>query len=194
MTNLARRALVAAAALTASLLPALLWASEAAGEASRSPVYDLVMKFVNFGILAGILFYFLRKPISQGLADRQQNIRRELEDALEAKEAAEARYREVQEKVANLETEIRRLQDDFRAEAARQRERMLAGAKHAADSIRQQAELAGTTEVKRAIDELRAEAAALAVELAGQKIAGAYTPEDQKKAVETTVHRIEGTH
>jgi len=181
------------AALT--LAPALVWASEAAGEGEgHSPIYGLVMKFVNFAILAGILFHFLRKPVSQGLADRRETIKRELEEALQAKEEAEAKYREYQAKAANLEAEIRRLQDDFRAEGERQQARIIADAEAAAQAIRRQAESAASSEVKRAVDELRAEAADLAVRLAEELLAKAYTAEDQHKAVELTIQNIEGVH
>jgi len=195
MRRLLRRAWAPLLTTLLTLTPALLWASEAAGEgAGRSPVYDLAMKFVNFGILAGILFYFLRKPVSQGLADRREAIKKELEEALRAKEAAEAKYQEYQAKVANLEAEIKKLQADFKAEGERQQERIIADAEKASQTIRRQAEAAADTEAKRAADELRAEVADLAVQLAQQILAKAYTAEDQKKAVELTIQNIERVH
>lgn len=181
-------ALVSAVLLWA---PLTAWASEGTG---RSPVYDLVMKFVNFGILAGILFYFLRKPVSQGLADRRENIRRELEEARQAKAAAEARYREYKERVANLEAEIRQLRADFETEGERQKERIIAEGRQAAESVRRQAEATGANEVKRARDELRAEVADLAVQLAEELLRKAYTVDDQKKAVQATIANVERIH
>jgi len=195
MRHLLRRAWAPLLTAALTLAPALIWASEAAGEGGgRSPVYDLVMKFINFAILAGILFYFLRKPVSQGLADRRESIKKELEEALQAKEVAEAKYQEYQAKVANLEVEIRQLQADFKAEGERQQARIIADAEKASQGIRRQAEAAANTEVKRAADELRAEAAELAVRLAEAILAKAYTTEDQKKAVELTIQNIERVH
>lgn len=173
------------------LLPALALASE---EAGGNPWYDLVMKFVNFGILAGILFYFLRKPVSQALSDRSADIRRELEEARQAKEDAEARYQEYKEKVANLEQEILRIRADFKEEGEKQRQRVLDEATAAVESIRKQAEATGDNEVKRAQQQLRDEVAELAVELAEKLIAKAYTPEDQKKALAQTIDRVERIH
>ena len=173
------------------LLPGVALAAEGAGS---SPVYDLLLKFVNFGILAGILFYFLRKPVSQSLADRREDIRRELEDARQAKDAAEAKLKEYQERVSNLEQDVRRIQEDFRAEGQRQRERIVAEAVNAVEAMRRQTETAGANEVKRALDELRAEAADLAVQLAEEMLAKAYTAEDQRKAVKLTIENIEKVH
>jgi len=180
-------------AILLALAASLAWASEAAGEAAGSPWFDLIMKFVNFGILAGILFYFLRKPVSQSLADRQQSIRNELEGARKAKQEAEAKYEEVKRRLAVLEQEVLRIGDDFRAEGARQRERIVEEAAHAAEAVRQQAQATGANEVKRAVDELRSQAADLAIQLAADKLAKAYTLEDQKKALHLIIQRIEGT-
>lgn len=183
------RTLFLAAALF--LAPALAWAAVDTG---RSPLYDLGMKFVNFGILAGMLFYFLRKPVSQGLAQRRDAIKKELDEALAARDAAEAKYREYKARVAALETEIQTIHADFQAEGERQKARILADAEKAAASISRQVEAAAANEVKRATDELRAEAAALAVQLAQEILSKAYTPEDQKKAVELTIQNIARVH
>jgi F-type H+-transporting ATPase subunit b len=178
----------------ATLAPVLVQASEAGGSGGSSPIYDLVMKFINFGILAGILFYFLRKPVTQGLADRREDIRKELDEARQAKEDAEAKYQEYKERVARLEEEVRQIHEDFRAEGERQSERILQEAQQAAAGIRRQAEVAGASELKRALDELRAEVADLAVQLAEEMLAEAYTPEDQKKAVQQTIQDVERPH
>jgi F0F1-type ATP synthase membrane subunit b/b' len=44
------------------------------------------------------------------------------------------------------------------------------------------------------LDELRAEVADLAVQLAEEMLAEAYTPEDQKKAVQQTIQDVERPH
>ncbi len=182
------------AAVAVVLVPVLVGASEGGGEPGRSPLYNLIMKFVNFGILAGGLYYFLRKPAAAALANRQETVRKALEDARKAQEAAEAKYREYQQKVAALDAEVEQIRADFKAEGERQHERILAEAAQAAESLRAQAERAAENEVKRARDELRTRAAELAVQLAEEILAKAYTEDDQKKAVRLTIQNIEGLH
>ncbi|MFU8855397.1 MAG: ATP synthase F0 subunit B [Deferrisomatales bacterium] len=187
-----RRALTLLLTLGALLAPAVLWA--AAEGTGRPPLYDLTMKFVNFGILVGLLYYFLRKPITQALAQRRDSIKKELEEALQARDAAEARYQEYKARVADLQAEIRTIHADFQAEGERQRGRLVADAEKAAESIRRQVESAAAHELKRATDELRTEVATLSVQLAEQLLAKAYTAEDQKKAVELTIQNIGRVH
>jgi F-type H+-transporting ATPase subunit b len=193
MRCFAQRLFSAMLLATCALSPAVAWASAAGGEGA-SPIYNLIMKFVNFGILAGILFYFLRKPVSQSLADRREDIKRQLDEAREAKEAAEAKYQEYKGRVANLEQEIRQIQEDFRAEGDRLRARIVEDSRQAAEGIRRQAEAAGASEVRRAIDDLRAEVGDLAVQVAAEMLAKAYTAADQKKAVQDAIENVERAH
>jgi len=180
--------------VAATLTPALVWASEAAEAEGHGPWFGLGLKFLNFAILVGILFYFLRKPVAQGLLDRREGIRKSLEEARQAKEEAEAKYQEYKARVANLEDEIRRLREDFRAEGERQRDRILTEAKQAAEAIRTHAEAAGANEVKRARDQLRSEVADLTVQMAEDLLAKAHRPEDQKAALRKTIENIERRH
>ncbi len=190
-----RRAWTWTVATAALWAPALAAASEAAGEGGgRNPWVGLLLKFVNFAILVGILYFALRKSIPQALADRRENIRRALEEARRAKEEAEAKLQRYKERVARLEDEIRRLKADFEAEGRRQHERILAEAERAAEALKRQAESAAENELKRARDALRTDAAELAVRLAEEILRKAYTLEDQKKAVSFTVQRIEELH
>lgn len=182
----------------ASLVLAPTLASASAGGEGHgeggNPWVSLGYKFLNFGILALILYKALKKPVGQGLKDRADGVRQELEDARLAKEAAEAKYREYKDRVANLEQEIQRLRDDFAAEGEVQRQRILREGQEAAASVARNAESAGANEVKRAKDELRVEIAELAVRLTEEILTKAYTADDQKRAVRQTIQNVEKLH
>jgi F-type H+-transporting ATPase subunit b len=188
-----KRALPVLSAAAALAAPVLARAAEH-GDAGGSPWLSLLWKFVNFAILGGILFYFLRKSVSQGLSDRQTKLRDALAEAREAKSAADAKYREYADRVARVEEEVKAIHEEFRVEAERQRERILRDAQAAAENIRRQAEAAGASEVKRVTDELRSELAEVAVKMAEELVSQAYTAQDQKKAVQETIENIERVH
>jgi F-type H+-transporting ATPase subunit b len=192
---MARRFPLPAAVTTACLLalPTLVWAAET-GAGGRDPWVDLGLKFVNFAILVGMLFYFLHKPVRQALADRHQNVRKALEDAREAKEDAEAKLREYRQRVANLEQEVSDIRQQVRSEAERQKEQILAEARTAAEAIRRHAEAAGANEVKRAQDILRTEVVELAMRLAQERLTQSYSAADQDQAVQRTIENVEGIH
>lgn len=175
------------------LLPTFVWAASVGGS-DRDPWVSLGLKFANFAILVGILYYFLRKPVRHALADRHQNLRKSLDDARKAKQEAEAKLAEYSRRVANLQQEMEQLQDQVREEAQRQKQTILAEAKEAAVAIRRQAEAAGTQEVKRAQDTLRNEAVRLAVQLAQDLLAKNYTAADQQQALQMTIKNVEEIH
>jgi len=178
--------------------PTLVCAAEEAGAEAAphagNPWVALLFKFLNLAILAAILYKALKKTVVQGLADRSESVRKELHEARAAKEAAERKYRDYRAKVSHLEDEIRALRDEFRAEGERQKERILREAAEAVDAVARQAAAAGANEVKKAKDELRLELADLSMRLAEELLTQAYTADDQKKAVQQTIHNVERVH
>ncbi len=185
-----RKTALSAAALI--LVPALAIASEAGG--ARSPWLDIVFKFINFAGLIAILYYALRKAVPQALKDRRDEIARELTAALEAKEAAEAKLGDYEKKVAEFKTEAARLAEEFRSEGEAQKAAIIRDAEAAAQNIRKNAEAAGDREVRRITEELRSEAVLGALRLAEETLKKQYGSEDQKKALELTIKKIEGLH
>jgi F-type H+-transporting ATPase subunit b len=186
----------AAAAIAAlcTLLPLAALASGGAAAGASNPWLDIVFKFINFAMLLGIIYYALRKSLPQQLRDRKEGIARELQDALAAKDAAESKLADFQQRVANLEAEISKMKEDFKSEGELQKKRLGEEAILAADHIRKNAVAAGDREVKRVTEELKGDAARLALEIAEQILTKAYAAEDQKKALAQTIAKIEGMH
>src|SRR5215831_13713632 len=65
--------------------PAPSVSGEAEAQEPGHPIVDLIARLVNFGILAGSLWYLLRSPLRQYLVDRGAQIRSDLVNAAEMK-------------------------------------------------------------------------------------------------------------
>jgi len=176
---------------TALLLPVAAYAS---GGGSEHPWLDIVYKFINFGGLIAILYYALRKTVPQMLKDRRESISRELAAALEAKAYAEEKLADYRKRVADFELEAAKLKEEFLAEGEAQKQAILRDAEIAAENIRKNAQAAGEREYRRISDELRTEAVRQALVLAEEILKKGYSAEDQKKALELTIKKIEGLH
>lgn len=178
------------------LLPALALAAGGGGGEGHeaTPWLDVVLKAVNFFALIGILVWALKGIVPQALSNRREGIAKELKEARQAKEDAEAKLDDYKGRVANLEAEIAKLKEDFKAEGELQKQRILEEAAQAVETIKKNAQAAGERETKRATEELKSEAVKLALETAEQILAKAYGAEDQKKALEQTIEKIEGLH
>lgn len=176
-------------------LPALALASGGGGHADSGAVLkDFIWRCVNFAVMAGLLGYFVSKPIRNGLQSRRAEIEKSLNDAVAAREAAEAKAREYEEKLAKAAAEIDSIYASIRREGELERDRILASAREMAVKIEQEADSKASTAVARARQELRAEASRLAVELAEELLAKNVTAADQKRLVDEYMQKVGELH
>jgi len=173
------------AALAVAGVPGAAWAAEGGGLA------DLLYQALNLAILLGVLIYFGRKPVMAYFASRRSDIKRDLDSAAELLAAAEARNSEIQRKLADLESEIEETRETARKRADEECERILAEARKAAERIRSDAHAAAEQELARARRELRAEAADLAVQLAGELLREQTGEGDRERLLDEFITRVE---
>jgi F-type H+-transporting ATPase subunit b len=176
-----------------ALLLALAAATPAAasgGEAAGG-LGDLAWPALNFAILIAVLVYFGRQPIRDFFAARQDRIRADLGAAARALSEAEARHAEWQRKLVALDTETARIQEQARQRAESERQHVLADATAAAERIRSDARAAVDQELRRAREELRREAAGLAIEIAAQTLRARVTDADRGRLVDEFITTIE---
>lgn len=158
--------------------------SHVGGPADRSsepPAWRSVLfKWVNLGILLGVLVFFLRKPVREFFAERSEQIRKALEEARAAKEAAEREVARVMARVEQLDQEVAHLKNEAVAQAEAERQRILDAARNEAERIKASAHEEIGLMVKNARQELREHSAALVVQMAEDKIKAEIRPEDQE--------------
>jgi len=186
---------IVSAILTVLALPALVLAA-GGGEHADSGVIlkDFIWRCVNFAILVGLLGYFVSKPVRNGLQNRRAEIEKNLADAVAARDAAEAKAREYQDKLAKASAEIDTIYAAIRREGELERDRILASARDLATKIELEADAKAASAVARARLELRAEAARLAVELAEELLAKNVTAADQKRLIDEYMQKVGELH
>ena len=152
---------------------------------------DFGWRVLNFAVLAGIVFWALKKANVKGsLAERQAQIEKNLREAREAREAAEAKLKEYADRLAKANQEVDGLREAMLREAEAEKQRIIAEAQISAEKIKQQAAQAADQEVLKARTELRAEAARLAVELAAGKLTGALQQADHDRMVQDYLGKV----
>lgn len=160
----------------------------AAGAEAEAPhgqtILQSIAKVVNFAILGGVLFYFLRTPISAYLASRGTQIRQDLVAAADMRAAAAAQLAEIEKKMQALPAELEALKargaEDVKSEQARiaqaaaaERERLIAQTHREIE-----------TRLRMARRQLTEHAAGLAIKIAEERIKRTITPEDQLRLVD----------
>jgi len=195
---------IAIAAVPFALIVALaavgFCAEEGAGHADAAAHHaaqmkDFMWRWIDFAALAAILVWAIKKADVKGtLANRSATIRRQLEEAVAARELAEAKMNEYSDKLSKANKEIEEMSANMKREGELEKERIVAEAQASAARILEQAEAAANQEVQKARAELRAEAAKLAVELAEEKIKANIAKGDQDKLVGEYISKVVTLH
>jgi F-type H+-transporting ATPase subunit b len=195
--TLACRTLRVVAPLAASLLfAAAAFAAEESGAPQGGGVHipwgEIIKQAINFLILAGVLVYFLRKPLSSFLKERSELLRKGIDDAAKARAEAAEKLAAIETRTANLADEIAGMNAKMDVEAAAEARRLQETAAVEISRIRAQSEFAGEQEVKKAREELRREASLLTALAAEDLVRKTLSPEDQERLVRENLEKIEG--
>ena len=159
---------------------------------SAAQLKDFGWRVLNFVVLAAIIVWALGKAnVKRALADRQAQIEKSLNDAREARDAAETKLREYSTKLERATKEIDELHAAIIREAQLEKERIIAEANRAAEKISTQASLSAEQEILKARTKLQAEAGRLAVELAEGKLTGAVTRADHDSFLGEYLDKVE---
>jgi F-type H+-transporting ATPase subunit b len=184
-----KRARILVPALLVLLAPALALASDEGGAHQSS----LLWHAINLALVVGVIGYFARTPIRTYMAERRQNIEAGIEAARHELSEAESRLAACNGRVASLDQEIDEIRRTVRAQAETERERLLADARVAAERIRRDAHTAVEQESRRAREDLRNEAAEMAVRLAGDLLKRQVTDSDRARLIDEFVERVESS-
>ncbi len=184
MNKLTVRKLLANLFLASSLL--LCYANVALAQDAPSDwrsTYDVVMLWVNFGILFFIIFKFLRRPLMNFLMGQKEAIQKDLDQVQEEKEEmvakgqeAVAALEESKERFEQIKARIieqgQRRKDELIGEAEHQSQLMIESARHKIDY-----------QIHRAKEKMRIELLDMAVDRAVTELPGEITPEDSERLV-----------
>ncbi|MFP3871029.1 MAG: F0F1 ATP synthase subunit B [Syntrophobacteria bacterium] len=169
---------------TVLLLSTTAWAAE------FKKVPDFFYRLLNFGLMVGILYYFLRKPLRQFFAKRTENITKTLNELETKKQDADQKYKEYSEKLAQLDKETDRILQEYIEQGEREKVKIIANAEKAAAEIRKMTELAIQQEIKSAKGDLQREIAELSVAAAEQMLKDKIEEEDQQRLVNDFMTKV----
>ena len=161
-------------AMLALVVAAPALAQEGTPSPSDSPTGQ-VFRWINFAIVVVAIIWGIRKA-GPSFRARQELIGQKIAEGTRAREAAEQRRREVEEKMKGLGQEIERIRGEAKKVGDSEAIRLRAAAKEDAQKIERaaQAEIAAAERAARM--ELKALAARMAVERAEVVLRGELTP------------------
>jgi len=133
----------------------------------RAYVLSLI---INFGILIWFFWMLLRAKVPQMFRDRTATIQKGIREAQAASAEASRRLKDIETRLAKLDTEVAEIRTSAESEAAAEEARIRHAAEEDKHKIVQAAEMEIAAITRNARSELKGYAATLAVDLASRKI------------------------
>lgn len=169
----------------------LLFAQTAqASSESEGGLTDLLWPAANLALLLGVIVHFARKPIQAYFAGRRTEIQTELKNSANQLSDAETTYAKWQRRLVGLEGELEEIRATSRQRAEAERDRILSDARSTAERIRRDGAAAVELELRRAREELRAEATRLAIELAADRLESEINDADRDRLLDEFIDRV----
>jgi F-type H+-transporting ATPase subunit b len=188
--------LIGRAVLIGFVLSALPVFAQESGGGTEQPGM-LLWQVLNFFIIAGVIGYLAVKQGGPLLSARSKEIRDGLAAGEKAKAEADARAKQVQAQLANLDREVAAMRTTAKEEREREADRIRRETQTEMSRIRVQAEHEVESAGKMARIEVQRVAAKMAVELAERKVRANMSPEIQAALLQGFVAdlpRNDGAH
>lgn len=155
---------------------------------------QLLMDALQIGVSVFVLFllgsYLLFNPVRKMLKDRQEGIKKNIDDANADKESAAALKAQYEEKLKGIDKEAEQILSEARQKALKNEAKMIEEAKEEAARIIERANEEAVLEKKRAVDEVKQEMIAVASMMAAKVVAASIDTSIQNTLVEETLKEM----
>jgi F-type H+-transporting ATPase subunit b len=179
-------AVIGATALAALAMTAVVPVDALAASESGDwrPVFDLVMRWVNFLILAFVIFKFSRAPIKSFLENRKQEISSGIK-ALEAeKEKIVAEIEKNRQMLEDSRERLTRLKERIVLEGEKNKQKIIEDAENESKLMLESAGQKMNSRIHGAQAALRTELVDLAARMAMEKLPSEVTEQDHQKYID----------
>ena len=152
-----------------------------------------IWTILTFLVLLALLTKFAWKPLLEALENRQQSIRKALDDARQAKHELEGIHAESARLLAQARSEAAEIVSRSRSDADRFREEMKEKARAEAATLVRNAERSIELETTRALQQIRHEAVDISVGIAAKLLQRNVSKEDNERLIQETFKQLEST-
>ncbi len=152
--------------------------------------WTFVAMICNLFLQVYLIKRFLFKPINQILEKRKAMADAQIQDAVKAKDEAEAMKAEYEQNMAEAKSKANEILTTAQRTAAVQSEELLKGAAMEAAAMKQKAEKDIAQEKRKAVNEIKDEIGDMAMEIAGKVIEREISQEDHKKLIDEFIANV----
>jgi len=169
------------------------------GGASDSHAHDQMMnllyRILNFTLLVIILVVIVKKTsMLRFFGERREEIKEKFEALTKERQTAESRSRELEKKLEEFEIQKKEILEQFRAEGAKEKARIISEARERAAQLIIQADHTIEREIQGATERLKQEVVQMAALRAEEIIAKGIKDSDQDHLVDEFIKSVEKLH
>ncbi len=147
-------------------------------------------RVMNFVVLAGVLVFILRKPVSQALNSRIKDIQEQLESLEAQRAAAEKQLAQYNEKLSQIESEAAKIVDAYIKQGNAAKAKILKEAEQTAEKLRAQARRNIEHEFEKAKQKLQQEVVESSLQMAEESLKKEITTRDQDKLIDEYINKV----
>ena len=164
-------------------------------EESHDQMLNLFYRILNFTLLVIILVVVIKKTsMLRFFGERRAEIKEKLDALTKERQTAEIRSKELETKLAEFEIQKKEILEQFRAEGAKEKARIIAEARERAAQLISQADRTIEREIQGASERLKKEVVEMAAQRAEEVIAREIKDSDQDHLVNEFIKSVEKLH
>ena len=145
------------------------------------PMYDLIFRWINFGIIAFVIFKYGKTPIMNFLRGQKDKLAQEINRLENEKEDAKAKIKETLKAVDESEVRFSELKDRIVQQGEKKKTEIIESAQNQSKMMLEDAKRRIGTHFLQAKNEFRAELIDRAMDMAMERLPSEITPEDNDK-------------
>ena len=150
-----------------------------------------IWRIVNFAILVAAVFFIARYlKLKDFFANRRESIKTQLEEARRAKEEANKKAKDFEQKLILLDKKVEEIYKQIRAEGEIEKKRIIEEAMKLAEKIKEQTRFTAEQEIKKAREEIKGEIAQVAVEMAEEILRNEMTAADHERLIKEYLEKV----
>jgi F-type H+-transporting ATPase subunit b len=172
-------AVLSAGILSLHLLGSNAYAAE--GSSHWRPIYDLIMRWINFGIIVFVVYKYGRKPFMNFLRGQKEKVAGEIEEIETRRDEMVAKIDQTQKDIKESDVRFEKLKERIIQQGEKRKAEIIETAQTHGKTMIDDAKRRIDTHFLQAKNTFRSELIDRAIEMALERLPGQITPEDNEK-------------
>ena len=163
----------------------------AADEATNwRSTYDIIMMWVNFTILAAVLYKFLKNPLMDFIQGQKYETEKEIQRAEDLKKKAEEKIKEAKQMLEEGKDRFNLIKERIIAQGEKKKEQLIEEAEQQSNYMLIESKRKIDNQIYRAQEKYRAELVDTAFDLVLERLPKEMTEEDGEKFIQNYIENI----